>query len=256
MANVLELLLRYSEAETCSFLQNFPPSWDSSVFPLCISESLPDPCSWGFMSVNTPFKSASGVQQPTSHQPISLLCCTHSFGISSQKLQSGGKTCIRQISGPIFLLEPDCLVTFYHWQWAKVPCFSLNVFNPRKHWKRDASSSYWSSLWVPPGSSLCIPFPVCKSCHLLSENMHPTHGLGILVIPGDVCNVGRGPSAPLMLAQAKEKPAPFMLRWGKVEQRMRTLTQNTPAEEHLTQFTCEDHPSQIDKQAAVWRDTE
>lgn len=26
---------------------------------------------------------------------------------------------------------------------------------------------------------------------------------------------------------------------------MRTLTQNPPAEEHLTQFTCEDHPSQI-----------
>lgn len=31
-----------------------------------------------------------------------------------------------------------------------------------------------------------------------------------------------------------------MFRWGKVEQKMRTLTQNTPAEKHLTQFTCED----------------
>lgn len=67
MANVLELLLRYSEAETCSFLQNFPPSRDSSVFPLCISESSPDPCSWGFMSVNTPFQIS--VWSPAAHQP-------------------------------------------------------------------------------------------------------------------------------------------------------------------------------------------
>lgn len=63
---------------------------------LCISESFPDLCNWGFTSVNTPFESASGVQQPTSHQSISLLCCTHWVGIFSQNLQSGGKTCIRQ----------------------------------------------------------------------------------------------------------------------------------------------------------------
>lgn len=51
--------------------------------------------------------------------------------------------------------------------------------------------------------ALCVLLAACRSCQLLSENIHRAYGQSILIIPEGVSNSGARPSAPLTYDQSK-----------------------------------------------------
>lgn len=85
---------------------------------------------------------------------------------------------------------------------------------------------------------VCIVFPLCLFCWLLSENIRTAYGQGILIMSGGVSSAGKKPSIPLMYYQSK-KIHPLIYREMERKERNYLVLQmhcfhlNTPIETEI-----------------------